>query len=109
MEKAKVDAAGRGRVFSGSAARELGLVDALGGLREAVDAAKERAGLEADADVEVEVVGAGEGLLDMSFASAEDSSWVARVVKAAGLERSFATFELGDAPLALVPYEVKVR
>jgi protease-4 len=40
-----VDAVARGRVWSGLAAKELGLIDRLGGLREAIDSAAERAEL----------------------------------------------------------------
>lgn len=41
----EVDAVGRGRVWSGRRAREIGLVDQLGGLSEAVASAAARAGL----------------------------------------------------------------
>ena len=40
-----VDAVARGRVWSGLAAKELGLIDRLGGLREAINSAAERANL----------------------------------------------------------------
>jgi protease-4 len=46
-----VDLVGRGRVFTGAEAAELGLVDALGGLRTAVAVALERLGLDPDTDV----------------------------------------------------------
>ena len=46
-----VDAIGQGRVWTGAQASEIGLVDALGGLRAAVLEAKSAVGLEADADV----------------------------------------------------------
>ena len=46
-----VDAIGQGRVWTGAQASEIGLVDALGGLRTAVLEAKSAVGLEADADV----------------------------------------------------------
>jgi protease-4 len=48
---AEVEAVARGRVWSGRDAREIGLVDELGGLRDAVRIARERAGLPADAPV----------------------------------------------------------
>jgi protease-4 len=50
-----VDEVARGRVWTGEQARERGLVDELGGLREAVLAGKRAAGLAADADVELRV------------------------------------------------------
>jgi len=49
MEFAKADSIARGRVWIGSDAHELGLVDSIGGLPEAIAAAAGRAGLEPDA------------------------------------------------------------
>lgn len=46
MSKEKVDELGRGRVWSGSDALEIGLIDEIGGLTEAVEEAKKLAGLE---------------------------------------------------------------
>jgi len=51
LERDAVDAAGQGRVYTGEQALELGLIDGLGGLREAVRIAKERLELEPDDDV----------------------------------------------------------
>jgi protease-4 len=51
MAVEEVDAVGRGRVWSGAQAHEVGLVDRLGGIPEAVLADKEEIGLDADADV----------------------------------------------------------
>lgn len=47
----QIDVLARGRVWSGQDALEAGLVDQLGGIREAVDVARERAGLPDDAPV----------------------------------------------------------
>jgi protease-4 len=47
----RVDEIGRGRVWTGAQAREVGLVDELGGLHTAVMKAKERVGLRPEADV----------------------------------------------------------
>ncbi len=51
LETSEVDAVGRGRVFTGEQARDAGLVDVLGGLRDAVTEAKLLAGLDPDTDV----------------------------------------------------------
>jgi protease-4 len=51
MSVADVDAVARGRIWTGADARERGLVDELGGLRQAVCRAKVLAGLAADAEV----------------------------------------------------------
>jgi protease-4 len=51
MSVAAVDQVARGRIWTGADARERGLVDELGGLRQAVCRAKVLAGLAADAEV----------------------------------------------------------
>jgi protease-4 len=51
LETSAVDRVARGRVWTGAQAKEVGLVDRLGGVSEAVLAAKEKVGLAADADV----------------------------------------------------------
>ena len=51
MEADRVNELGRGRVWTGAQAKEHGLVDELGGLRDAVVVAKGLAKLPADADV----------------------------------------------------------
>jgi protease-4 len=48
---AEIEGIARGRVWTGSDALGIGLVDALGGLRDAVRIARSRAGLAADAPV----------------------------------------------------------
>jgi protease-4 len=47
----KIDAVAQGRVWTGRQARDLGLVDELGGLRTAIQAAKQRARLDMNEDV----------------------------------------------------------
>ena len=49
LEKAKVDAIARGRVWSGADAQQRGLVDQLGGLMDAIAAAREKSHAPADA------------------------------------------------------------
>jgi protease-4 len=51
----EIDALAQGRVWTGGQARENGLVDRLGGLDVAIAAAKERAGIDEDDEVEVVV------------------------------------------------------
>jgi protease-4 len=50
-----MDAAARGRVWTGEAARQVGLIDGLGGYREAIDLARLSLGLSADETVKVMV------------------------------------------------------
>jgi protease-4 len=51
----KIDAIAQGRVWTGRPARELGLVDDLGGLWKAVAVAKQRAKIDPGRNVELEV------------------------------------------------------
>lgn len=53
MEVSAVDQVGRGRVWTGAQAKEIGLVDELGGLTTALRVAKERIALSANAAVEL--------------------------------------------------------
>ncbi len=55
MTEAQVDSIARGRVWAGLDAKELGLVDKIGGLEDAIERAKELAGLK-DKDVEIDIV-----------------------------------------------------
>jgi protease-4 len=51
LTRARIEELADGRVYSADQALELGLIDGLGGLPEAVDAAKEAAGIQGDARV----------------------------------------------------------
>jgi protease-4 len=64
LDKAAVDAVARGRVWSGEDAKTRGLVDNLGGLMDAVAAAKTKAGLASDdRDVSVSLYQPTSGVL----------------------------------------------
>jgi len=52
---AQVDSVAQGRVWSGLAAQRLGLVDEFGGINEAVEIAREKAKIDEDADLLIEV------------------------------------------------------
>jgi protease-4 len=69
MRKEDIDAVGRGRVWTGQQALERHLVDHLGGLREALDAAREAGLLPADAPIE-EVPREKQTLLQMAISAA---------------------------------------
>ncbi|MBK9365486.1 MAG: signal peptide peptidase SppA [Deltaproteobacteria bacterium] len=61
MTMEEVDAVARGRVWSGTDAKEVGLVDELGGLQDAITRAKLEAGLDADDDVTLVTLKGREG------------------------------------------------
>ncbi len=53
MSESEVDEVGRGHVWSGKQAKAIGLVDELGGLTDAIDHAKQMAGLDVDEKVRI--------------------------------------------------------
>jgi len=108
----RIDAIAQGRVWTGRQARELGLVDQLGGLDVAVDEAKKLARIPADEDVELVMypprrsfyealasqlgAGSASGALQALFAGAD-----ARAI--AALTAPIRMFKRGE-PLALMPF-----
>lgn len=66
MTKAEVDAVGQGRVWAGQQAIDRGLVDHMGGLRNALDAARAAAHLPADAPIS-EYPPVAQSLLDLAM------------------------------------------
>ncbi|MGH3118859.1 MAG: signal peptide peptidase SppA [Gaiellales bacterium] len=111
LSEAVVDSMGQGRVWSGWAARDLGLVDALGGIETALEMARVKAGLEAEPVVErfpkIELSFLERlfiGLLDedeVSFGSLELPPVVRGWIAA-------SQFPVG-AIMALLPYSIEVR
>jgi protease IV len=89
-----------GRIFSGTQAKERGLVDELGGLERAIELGRELAKLEADAPVVIE--GAAESLLEMLTLD-EDASEAEVTAAWARLQKSR---KLGAeiVPRELLPY-----
>lgn len=67
MPKAEVDRIGKGRVWTGSQAKKLGLIDKLGGLSDAVSEAKELAGIPVNASVRLVVWPKKYSIFDMLF------------------------------------------
>jgi protease-4 len=65
MTPEKVDQIGQGRVWTGRQAREIGLVDELGGLMTAVAVAKQRAKIPADQEVTLDVYPRTRGFLEV--------------------------------------------
>ena len=109
MPPEKLDAVAQGRVWTGRQAKAIGLVDELGGLSHAIAAAKQRAKIAADADVEVVVYPPRRSvyeLLSQGFKSEE--SLLKVIALPADERRALATlaapllFRTGE-PLALMP------
>jgi protease IV len=117
MTPAAVDAVARGRVWSGSQAKERGLIDALGGFTEAVARAKERAGLSRDAEVVLDDEGRpGADLLDAAFSGALsraiEESPIARALPqgdAARVVRAVGALGEPGTLRARMPYDLELR
>ena len=108
----RIDAIAQGRVWTGRQARELGLVDRLGGLDVAVEEAKKLARIPADEDVELTVYPPRrsfyEALASRLGAGSATRTWQAFVGGAdaraiAALTAPIRLFRRGE-PLALMPF-----
>jgi protease-4 len=126
MSVAQVDAVARGRVHSGDAARNLGLVDRLGGLGSALARARERASL-ADASGVVVRPKRPSGLLDYVIGGASVEALVPALLgsdeepsakrgvslapELRSLARTLVTMsQLGaGAPMALIPLSIDIQ
>ncbi len=103
MSKKEVNKIGKGRVWTGSQAKELGLVDELGGLTRAVELAKELAGIPEEEPVKFVVRPKKISLMDKLFAK--------RIIGlklniSNKVEKILTTFKLleKEAPWALMPF-----
>lgn len=104
----EIDAVARGRVWSGAAAKEIGLVDALGGLDVALEIAKQKAGLPPDQAVEWVLLPKPRGLLDVLLQRDEDpllGGLPSEVSRLAAWTRLAAE---GGRPLARLPFDLSV-
>jgi len=70
MKREAVEAVAEGRIWTGASAKRVGLVDELGGLPAALALAKTKAGLAADADVEIVPLPEQKGLLEQMLGGA---------------------------------------
>lgn len=107
-----------GRVYTGRQAKENGLVDELGTLHDAVAEAKKLAGLEADADIRIEVLPEPTNFFESLFGDleAEKDTRIRSGLEAVSPElvdiaRQAARLrKVFDQPAAFVmPFELKIR
>lgn len=89
MSLQEVERVARGRVWTGMRAQQEGLVDVLGGLPTAIALAKQEAGIDEDADVELRTFPLSKGMLAQLLSGGPDNSdrVTARDRVDAGLER----------------------
>jgi protease-4 len=111
LSREQVHAVGRGRVWTGAQAVDNGLVDSLGGLRAAVRRAKERAGIDPEADVALVPYPRPRSLVEQVDEALRQAAVLA-VPRLPGLLGSLEPL-LGawsaDEPLALPPVLVRIR
>jgi protease-4 len=113
MSSEKLHAVAQGRVWTGRQARHLGLVDELGGLDRAIAAAKQRAKIPADSEVEVVVFPPRRSVYDLlthTIEAENRASFIAAQLIPADERRALALltapvrlFKRGE-PLALMPF-----
>jgi len=98
MSTAQVDAVAQGRVWTGRQAKDVGLVDELGGFETALQVAKRLAHLAADVDVELVYYPARGGLLEalMERLGTSRQTWLA----------SLAPELFGAFPAAALPMRI---
>lgn len=114
LDTARVETVAQGRVWTGLAARERGLVDALGGIDRALQIAKQRAGLDEDETVVVEIYPKDERTFAQRFFSdvfgsdEDDEDAAARIPDALKAWFAMAEFSRADV-LAMLPFTLDVR
>jgi protease-4 len=105
----EIEVVAQGRVWTGRQAVEKGLVDRLGGLEEAVAAARERAGIAADQPVRLVVLPARKGFLATLLERREEVV-ATRVLGPEGRDLVGWARRLGGrGPLARLPFYLRVR
>ena len=115
LDKAAVDKIARGRIWSGADAKQLGLVDNLGSLDDAVRDAKQRAGLDPDERAELEVFGAKSSLIPDSLLDTAAHDEVQQTLSELGLKESaqdtYRALRLAQTPgaVAALPFSYRLR
>ena len=107
----RIDAIGQGRVWTGRQAKEIGLVDELGGLDRAVSLAKQRAKIAQDAEVELVIYPPKKSFYDLLSDPLGNSTGAGTLASLLGfnnpkvfqaLTAPLQVFRRGE-PLALMP------
>lgn len=107
-----LDAIAQGRVWMGAEALANGLVDEMGGLNDAVDKAKELAGLTPDKAVHLDVYPRKKDFFELleegGFPFSAKLDLPPEIAQALGYHTRRMHFRQGEA-LALMPYQIKVE
>ena len=115
LDRKQVDAVGQGRVWTGAQAREVGLVDELGGLREAVKVGKKRLSIADDKDVALVVFPAPRSVAQQiadALTGKETESFLPAPALLSGLARRAEPWLealQSDVPMAVLPFSLEVH
>ncbi len=112
MDRTKLEALAQGRVYTGRMAKQNGLVDQLGTLRDAIVAAKQAAGLKADAEVEILTLPQPKSVFEQLFGDAQVSSDLDSVMPdLLHLVRQAKVWQrlLREKTLLWMPYQIRLR
>jgi len=99
-----VDKIGKGRVWSGAQAKDLGLVDELGGMDRAIEVAKQLAHIPANESVRIERFPREKTFFEMLFERERSMS------ESASIEATLRRVLAAAGPVqARVPYDLRIR
>jgi protease IV len=105
----EIDAVAQGRVWTGAEAVQHGLIDRLGGLEDAVEVAKERAGIAKGQDIALTVLPARKGLIETLMERQEEGQLEARLPADVRATLRWVGLLRDGAPMARLPFELRVR
>jgi protease-4 len=115
MAPERIDAVAQGRVWTGQQAKQVGLVDELGGLERALAVARQKAKIPADAEVELVIYPPRRTVFDLLSGGFGGSDEVSRLAswlgyaghrRALGIASAPATLFRPGEPLALMPFGI---
>jgi len=115
MDPERVDAVAQGRVWTGQQAKQVGLVDELGGLERALAVARQKAKIPADSEVQLVIYPPRRSVFDLlsgNWGGSDDTSGLAAWLGFAGHRRALgiaaapATLFRPGEPLALMPFGI---
>jgi len=109
MSYDELHALAQGRVWTGAEAQERGLVDQLGGFREALDLLRGRAGLGPTEPVELVVVPEPKGLFELLFEQPEEVSTMAALPAELRAALGWISAFGDGVPIARIPYGLRLR
>jgi len=109
MTTQQVDDMGRGRVFTGSQAQKIGLVDKLGGLRLALEIARSSAGIPENRTVKYSVYPETGGFRFSNEIEGVISDYLSPEIKVMVADWNQARMYRDAEPLLLMPFQLEVQ